>query len=66
MGGYWSLGDRGYTPFVGGTNVWTFSDSLDMVRGNHDIRIGGSAIRANQMNTVAVGFPNGFWIFGGG
>ena len=61
---YWSLGDRGYTPFVGGTNVWTLSDSLDMVRGNHDIRIGGS-IRANQLNTVAVGFPNGFWVITG-
>ncbi|HEX4748367.1 MAG TPA: carboxypeptidase-like regulatory domain-containing protein [Bryobacteraceae bacterium] len=61
---YWSLGDRGYSPFVGGTNVWTTSDFLDLVRGNHDIRIGGS-IRANQLNTVAVGFPNGFWIVGG-
>jgi hypothetical protein len=58
---YWSLGDRGYTPFVGGTNVWTFSDSLDMVRGSHDIRA-GFGFRANQMNTVAVGFPNGFWV----
>ena len=27
---------------MGGTNVWTFSDSFDMVRGNHDIR---SAVR---------------------
>jgi hypothetical protein len=61
MVNYWSLGDRGYTPFVGGTNVWTFSDSLDMVRGNHDIRV-GFGYRANQMNTVAVGFPNGFWV----
>jgi hypothetical protein len=61
MTNYWSLGDRGYTPFVGGTNVWSFSDSFDMVRGNHDIRIGGM-IRANQLNTVAVGFPNGFWV----
>jgi hypothetical protein len=61
---YWSLGDRGYTPFVGGTNVWMFSDTFDMVRGNHDIRVGGS-IRANQLNTVAVGFPNGFWIITG-
>ncbi len=60
---YWSLGDRGYSPFVGGTNVWTFSDSLDLVRGKHDIRIGGM-IRANQLNTVAVGFPNGFWVIG--
>ena len=64
MTNYWSLGDRGYTPFVGGTNVWTFSDSLDMIRGNHDIRIGGM-YRANQLNTVAVGFPNGFWVVGG-
>ena len=61
---YWSLGDRGYTPFVGGTNVWTFSDSLDMVRGKHNIRAGLN-FRANQLNTLAVGFPNGFWIMDG-
>ncbi len=61
MSTYWSLGDRGYTPFVGGTNVWTFNDSLDLVRGNHDIRA-GFGYRANQLNTVAVGFPNGFWV----
>jgi hypothetical protein len=64
VGQYWSLGDRGYTPFVGGTNVWMFSDSLDLVRGSHDIRIGGS-IRGNQLNTVAVGFPNGTWTVNG-
>ncbi len=46
---------------MGGTNVWTFSDSVDMVRGSHDIRA-GFGFRANQMNTVAVGFPNGFWV----
>jgi hypothetical protein len=60
VGGYYSLGDRGYTPFVGGTNVWKLADTLDLVRGSHDLRIGGS-IRWNQLNTVAVGFPNGFW-----
>jgi len=65
LGQYWSVGDRGYTPFVGGTNVWTFSDSLDMVRGSHDIRVGFN-LRANQLNTVAVGFPNGLWEFTGG
>ena len=64
-GSYWSLGDRGYSPFVGGTNVWTLADTLDMVRGKHDIRVGGS-IRGNQLNTVAVGFPNGFWVITGG
>jgi hypothetical protein len=61
---YWSLGDRGYTPFVGGTNVWTFSDSLDVIRGKHNIHVGFN-FRANQLNTVAVGFPNGFWIVTG-
>jgi hypothetical protein len=64
-GSYWSLGDRGYSPFVGGTNVWTLADSVDIVRGKHDLRVGGS-IRANQLNTVAVGFPNGFWVITGG
>ena len=39
-GGYWSLGDRGYTPFQGGTNVYSVSDSLDMIRGSHDIKVG--------------------------
>jgi hypothetical protein len=63
-GAYWSLGDRGYTPFVGGTNVWMYTDNLEMVRGHHDIRLGGS-FRANQLNTVAVGFPNGFWVISG-
>lgn len=62
---YWSLGDRGYTPFVGGTNVWTFADSLDLVRGSHDFRVGFN-LRANQLNAVAVGFPNGYWVVAGG
>jgi hypothetical protein len=61
---YWSLGDRGFAPFVGGTNVWTFSDSVDLVRGSHDIRA-GFGFRANQLNTLAVGFPNGFWVVTG-
>ena len=64
-GSYWSLGDRGYSPFVGGTNVWSLADTLDIVHGKHNVHVGGS-IRANQMNTVAVGFPNGFWVITGG
>lgn len=63
-GGYWSLGDRGYSPFQGGTNVFSVSDDLDMVRGNHDIKVGGS-IRANQMNVMASGFQDGYWILTG-
>src|SRR5450755_436531 len=63
-GGYWSLGDRGFSPFQGGTNVFSASDSLDMVRGNHDIKV-GFGIRANQMNIKTEGFADGFWVFSG-
>ena len=60
LSGYWSLGDRGYSPFEGTTNVFSVTDSFDMVRGNHDIHIGG-VFRANQLNTLAVGFQDGYW-----
>jgi len=60
LSGYWSLGDRGFAPFQGGTNVFSISDSFDMVRGSHDIKIGGN-IRANQMNVLTNGFQDGFW-----
>lgn len=61
LGGYWSLGDRGYTPFIGGTNIFSFHDSLDLIRGKHDIKV-GMGIRANQMNVGAEAFQDGFWI----
>jgi len=60
-GGLWSLGDRGYTPFQGGTNVFSFGDSLDLIRGKHDIHA-GIDIRANQMNVGTEAFQDGFWI----
>jgi hypothetical protein len=63
-GGYWSLGDRGFSPFTGGTNVFSVSDTLDMVRGRHNIKV-GMAIRANQMNVKTQGFQDGYWIFTG-
>ena len=63
-GGYWSLGDRGYSPFQGGTNIYTINDTFDMIRGKHDIRVGGG-IRINQMNVRAEGFQDGFWVVGG-
>jgi len=64
LGGFFSVGDRGFSPFQGGTNVFSINDSLDMIRGKHDIKIGGS-IRANQMNTKTEGFQDGFWEFTG-
>jgi Carboxypeptidase regulatory-like domain len=60
-GGYWSLGDRGFSPFQGGTNVFSINDSFDMVRGKHDIKV-GAGIRINQMNVRAQGFQDGFWV----
>jgi hypothetical protein len=61
MGPYWPLGDRGFAPFQGGTNVFSISDSFDMIRGKHDIRVGGS-IRAQQMNVETNAFQDGFFI----
>jgi hypothetical protein len=63
-GGFWSLGDRGFSPFTGGTNVFSISDSLDLIRGKHEIKVGGS-IRANQMNVHTEGFQDGYWILTG-
>jgi hypothetical protein len=63
-GGYWSLGDRGFTPFTGGTNVFSINDSFDMILGKHDIKMGG-AIRAMQMNVRTNGFQDGYWILSG-
>ena len=61
MNNYWALGDRGFAPFQGGTNVFSITDSFDMIRGNHDIRVGGS-IRAQQMNVETNAFQDGFFI----
>ena len=61
---YWALGDRGYTPFQGGTNIFTINDSFDMIRGKHDIKVGGG-IRINEMNVRAVGFQDGYWVVSG-
>ena len=59
--GYWSLGDRGFAPFQGGTNVFSISDSFDMIRGKHDIHV-GIGVRAQQMNVESNAFQDGFMI----
>jgi hypothetical protein len=61
MGSYWGLGDRGFAPFQGGTNVFSVSDSFDMIRGKHNIRFGGS-VRAMQLNVATNAFQDGFFI----
>ena len=64
FGGYFSVGDRGFSPFQGGTNIFSINDSLDMIRGKHDVKV-GMGIRANQMNVKTEGFQDGFWIASG-
>jgi hypothetical protein len=64
-GGFWALGDRGFAPFQGGTNVFFIADSFDMIRGKHDITVGGQ-IRANQLNVLTNAFQDGFFVFTGG
>lgn len=59
---FWGLGDRGYAPFQGGTNVFFIGDSFDAIRGNHDVKFGGE-VRAQQLNVTAIGFQDGFWVF---
>lgn len=62
-GGYWSLGDRGYSPFQGGTDIFSFKDDLDLIRGKHEIHA-GLDFRANQMNVGTEEFQDGFWLIG--
>jgi len=64
MTNYWSLGDRGFSPFIGGTDVYTFNDTFDMIRGNHNIRV-GVGFRANQLNVETNGFGDGYFLMFG-
>src|SRR5579863_8818799 len=56
---YMSLGDRGYAPYQGGTNVYSASDTLDLIRGKHDIKF-GATYRAEEMNIRNNAFQVGF------
>jgi carboxypeptidase family protein len=59
MSGYFSLGDRGYAPYQGGTNVYSLSDTLDLIRGKHDLKV-GLVYRANEMNVRNNAFQDGY------
>ena len=63
--GYWGLGDRGFAPFQGGTNVFSVSDSFDMIRGKHNVRV-GMGFRDQQMNVETNAFQDGFYLLFGG
>ena len=59
MSAYFSVGDRGYAPYQGGTNVYSLSDTLDYVHGKHEIRA-GLTFRAEEMNVRNNAFQDGF------
>ena len=59
MSSYFSIGDRGYAPYQGGTNVYSVSDTLHLIRGKHDIAV-GMTFRANQMNIRNNAFQDGY------
>jgi Carboxypeptidase regulatory-like domain len=59
MSAYFSIGDRGFAPYQGGTNVYSVSDTLDLIRGKHNIRF-GAVFRANQMNVRNNAFQDGY------
>lgn len=59
MTNYMSLGDRGFAPYQGGTNVYSVGDTLDMIRGKHDIKF-GATYRAEEMNIRNNAFQDGF------
>ncbi len=45
------IGDRGFSPFQGGTNVFHYSDTLTMVKGSHTLN-GGATARFMQLNLL--------------
>ena len=59
MSSYFSIGDRGFAPYQGGTNVYSVSDTLDMIRGKHNIRF-GATYRAEEMNVRNNAFQDGY------
>ena len=59
MSNYFAIGDRGFAPYQGGTNVYSISDTLDLIRGKHNIRF-GATFRASQMNVRNNAFQDGF------
>jgi hypothetical protein len=59
MTNYFAVGDRGYAPYQGGTNVYSVSDTLELIRGRHNIRF-GATFRASQMNVRNNAFQDGF------
>jgi hypothetical protein len=64
MSSYFSVGDRGYAPYQGGTNVYSVGDVLDLIHGKHNIRF-GATYRAEEMNVRNNAFQDGYVVEAG-
>ncbi len=60
--GFYGLGDRGFSPFQGGSEVYQISDDFEYVHGAHTFSFGGG-IRIMQMNVLGAAFPMGEFSF---
>ncbi len=56
------VGDRGFSPFQGGTNVYQLSDAVTFVRGQHTVNVGG-VTRFQQLNQLGDSALAGFFGF---
>lgn len=45
------IGDRGFSPFVGGTNIYHYLDTVTLVKGSHTLNM-GTSLRAMQLNLL--------------
>lgn len=45
------FGDRGFSPFQGGTNVYHYMNTTTIVKGSHNLNVGGT-FRAMQLNLL--------------
>ncbi len=64
MSSYFSVGDRGYAPYQGGTNVYSVGDTLDWIHGKHNVRF-GATYRAEEMNVRNNAFQDGYVVEAG-
>jgi Carboxypeptidase regulatory-like domain len=65
MSAYFSVGDRGFAPYQGGTNVYSISDTMDWIHGKHNLRF-GLVFRAEEMNIRNNAFQDGYVVETGG
>ena len=61
-GGYNRLGERLYSPYQGGSNVFQFADSFNWIHGAHNLKMGYNQ-RFMQMNTIGITYPAGNFVF---